>query len=136
LAVNPTRALRDGTRDTAALANAITGYVAPHTQALLELFAPSLRFRLDVAEHRPLSVDPVFGVSLAPLVPDSERTGGSVSISRYAPAWGGRPAPSIGSMLDRSAISKISRQPPSRFSVLWAQMGPRATSSYCRGCDG
>jgi hypothetical protein len=115
LAVNPTRALRDGTRDTAALANAITGCVAPHTQALLELFAPSLRFRLDVAEHRPLSVDPVFGVSLAPLVPDSERTGGSVSISRYAPAWGGRPAPSIGSMLDR--VGDLEDQPAASIAV-------------------
>ena len=115
LAVNPARTLRDGTRDTAALANAITGYVAPHTQALLELFAPSLRFRLDVAEHRPLSVDPVFGVSLAPLVPDSERTGGSVSISRYAPAWGGRPAPSIGSMLDR--VGDLEDQPAASIAV-------------------
>ncbi len=115
LAVNPTRALRDGTRDTASLANAITGYVAPHTHALLEMFAPSLRFRLDVAAHRPLSVDPVFGVSLAPLVPDSERTGGSVSISRYAPAWGGRPAPSIGSMLDR--VGDLEDQPAASIAV-------------------
>ncbi|HEY5051127.1 MAG TPA: hypothetical protein VII50_09505, partial [Acidothermaceae bacterium] len=72
LAINPTRTLRDGTRDSAAHANAITGYAAPHTQALLELFAPSLRFRLDLALRRPLPVDPVFGVPLAPLVPDGE----------------------------------------------------------------
>ena len=115
LAVDPTRALRDGTRDSAALANAITGYAAPHTQTLLELFAPSLRFRLDVARHRPLSVDPVFGVPLAPLVPDSERTGGSVSISRYAPTWGGRPAPSIGSMLDR--VGDLENQPAASIAV-------------------
>jgi hypothetical protein len=115
LAVDPTRALRDGTRDTAALANAITGYAAPHTQALLEWFAPSLRFRLDVAEHRPLSVDPVFGVPLAPLVPDGERTGGSVSISSYAPAWRGRPAPSIGSMLER--VGDLEDQPAASIAV-------------------
>jgi hypothetical protein len=101
LTLDPSRALREGTRDTAALANATTGYIAPHTQMLLELFAPSLRFRLDVAHHRPLSVDPIFGVPLAPLVPDSERTGGSVSISRYMPPWGGQPPPSIASMLYR-----------------------------------
>jgi hypothetical protein len=93
--------MRAGIRDTAAVANAITGYAAPHTQALLEFFAPSPRFRLDVAEHRPLSVDPLFGMPLAPLVPDGERTGGSVSISPYTPAWAGRPAQSISSMLDR-----------------------------------
>ncbi len=75
LALDPARALRDGTRDTSALANAIVGYAAPHTQTLLELFAPSLRFRFDVAEHRPLSVDPVFGVPLAPLIPRSETNG-------------------------------------------------------------
>jgi len=103
LTLDPGRALRDGTRDSAALANAITGYAAPHTQELLELFAPSLRFRLDVAQHRPLSVDPIFGVPLAPLVPGSERTGGSVSVSRYVPAWSGQPPPSIGSMLYRVA---------------------------------
>jgi hypothetical protein len=58
LTVDPVRALRDGTRDAAALANAIIGYAAPHTQAMLEFLAPSLRFRLDVAEHRPLSSIP------------------------------------------------------------------------------
>jgi pimeloyl-ACP methyl ester carboxylesterase len=115
LTLDPARALHDGTRDTAALANAITGYAAPHTQTLLELFAPSLRFRLDVAEHRPLSVDPVFGVPLAPLVPGSERTGGSVSISRYAPAWGDRAAPSIGSMLDR--VGDLEDQPAASIAV-------------------
>jgi hypothetical protein len=115
LAIDPARALRDGTRDTAALANAITGYAAPHTQALLELFAPSLGFRFEVAEHRPLSVDPFFGVPLAPLVPTSERTGGSVSISRYAPTWGGRPAPSLGSMLDR--VGDLEDQPAASIAV-------------------
>jgi pimeloyl-ACP methyl ester carboxylesterase len=115
LTLDPTRTLRDGTRDTAALANAITGYAAPHTQTLLELFAPSLRFRLDVVQHRSLSVDPVFGVPLAPLVPGSERTGGSVSISRYAPAWGGRPASSIGSMLDR--VADLEDQPAASIAV-------------------
>jgi hypothetical protein len=113
--VDPTRALRDGTRDTAALANAITGYAAPHTQALLELFAPSLRFRLDIAEHRPLSVDPVFGAPLAPLVPGGETTGGSVSISRYTPSWGARPADSISSMLDR--VGDLEDQPAASIAV-------------------
>jgi hypothetical protein len=115
LTADPTRAVRDGTRDTAALANAITGYAAPHTQTLLELWAPSLRFRLDVAQRRPLSLDPVFGVPLAPLVPESERRGGSVSISRYAPAWGSRPAPSIGSMLDR--VGDLEDQPAASIAV-------------------
>jgi hypothetical protein len=114
-AIDPARALRAGTRDGAALANAIAGYAAPHTQALLELFAPSLRFRLDVAAHRPLSVDPVFGVPLAPLVPDGEITGGSVSISRYAPTWGDRPAPSIGSMLER--VGDLEDQPAASIAV-------------------
>ena len=115
LALDPARALRDGTRDTSALANAIVGYAAPHTQTLLELFAPSLRFRFDVAEHRPLSVDPVFGAPLAPLIPRSERMGGSVSISRYTPAWGARPAPSIGSMLDR--VGDLEDQPAASIAV-------------------
>jgi hypothetical protein len=99
--LDPSRALRDGTRDSAALANAITGFAAPHTRMLLELFSPSVRFRLDVAQDRAMSVDPVFGLPLAPLIPYSERTGGSVSISRYAPTWGGQPPPSISAMLDR-----------------------------------
>jgi len=115
LALDPAHTLRDGTRDTSAVANAIVGYAAPHTQTLLELFAPSLRFRFDTAAHRPLSVDPVFGVPLAPLVPNSERIGGSVSISRYAPAWGSRPAPSIGSMLDR--VGDLEDQPAASIAV-------------------
>jgi len=115
LARDPARALHAGTRDTAALANAITGYAAPHTQTLLELFAPSLRFRYDVAEHRQLSVDPVFGLPLAPLVPNGERTGGSVSISKYTPPWGGRPPPSIGSMLDR--VADLEDQPAAAIAV-------------------
>jgi hypothetical protein len=115
LALDPSRALHDGTRDSAALANAITGYAAPHTQTLLELFAPSRRFRLDVAQHRPLSVDPLFGLPLAPLVPGSERTGGSVSISRYAPSWGRQPPPSIGSMLDR--VGDLEDQPAASIAV-------------------
>jgi hypothetical protein len=113
--LGPSRALRDGTRDSAALANAITGLAAPHTQTLLELFAPSLRFRLDVAERRPMSVDPVFGLPLAPLVPHSERTGGSVSISRYAPSWGGQPPPSISAMLDR--VGDLEDQPAASIAV-------------------
>jgi hypothetical protein len=115
LTLHPTRALRDGIGDTAALANAITGYAAPHTQTLLELFAPSLRFRLDVAEHRQLSIDPVFGLPLAPLVPGGERTGGSVAISRYAPTWGGQPPPSIASMLDR--VGDLEDQPAASIAV-------------------
>jgi hypothetical protein len=115
LAVDPTRALRDGTRDSAALANAMTGYAAPHTQALLALFAPSLRFRLDIAARRPLSVDPILGVPLAPLVPGSERTGGSVSISRYDPTWGGRAATSLGSMLER--VGDLEDQPAASIAV-------------------
>jgi hypothetical protein len=115
LTLDPARTLRDGTRATAALANAITGYAAPHTQTLLELFAPSLRFRLDVAHQRALSVDPVFGIPLAPLVPNNERTGGSVSISRYEPAWGGQPAPSISSMLDR--VGDLEDQPAASIAV-------------------
>jgi len=115
LTLDPRRALRDGTRDSAALANAITGYAAPHTQLLLELFAPSLRFRLDVAQHRPMSVDPVFGLPLAPLIPGGQRTGGSVSISRYAPSWGRQPPPSIGSMLDR--VGDLEDQPTASIAV-------------------
>jgi len=115
LTLDPSRALRDGTRDTAALANAITGYAAPHTQALLELFAPSRRFRLDVAQHRPMSVDPVFGLPLALMVPGNERTGGSVSISRYAPLWGRQPPPSIGSMFDR--VGDLEDQPAASIAV-------------------
>lgn len=115
LALDPARALRDGTRDSAALANAVTGYAAPHTETLLELLAPSLGFRLGVAERRQLSVDPVFGLPLAPLVPNNERTGGSVSISRYAPSWGGRPPPSIGSMLHR--VGDLEDQPAASIAV-------------------
>ncbi len=115
LTLHPARALRDGIRDSAALANAITGYAAPHTQTLLGLFAPSSRFRLDVAEHRQLSVDPVLGLPLAPLIPDDERTGGSVSISRYAPSWGRQPPSSIGSMLDR--VGDLEDQPSASIAV-------------------
>jgi len=115
LALDPARAVRDGTRDTSAVANALIGYAAPHTQTLLELFAPSLLFRFDVAEHRPLSVDPVFGVPLAPLIPHSERAGGSVSISRYTPTWGDRPVSSIGSMLDR--VGDLEDQPAASIAV-------------------
>ncbi|HWF41441.1 MAG TPA: hypothetical protein VN683_05125 [Acidothermaceae bacterium] len=115
LALDPTLALRDGTRDSAALANAVTGYAAPHTETLLELLAPSLGFRLGVAERRQLSVDPVFGLPLAPLVPNNERTGGSVSVSRYAPSWGGRPPPSIGSMLHR--VGDLEDQPAASIAV-------------------
>ena len=115
LTLDPTRALHEGTRDTAALANAITGYAAPHTQTLLELLAPSLRFRLDVAQRRTLSVDPVLGVPLSALVPGSERTGGSVSISSYVPAWGARPAASIGSMLGR--VADLEDQPAASIAV-------------------
>jgi hypothetical protein len=115
LTLAPGRTLHDGTRDTAALANALVGYAAPHTEVLLELFAPSMRFRLDVAEHRPLSVDPVFGRPLAPLVPDGERTGGSVSISQYSPSWGNRAPSSIGSMLDR--VGDLEDQPAASIAV-------------------
>ena len=115
LTLDPARALHDGTRDIAALANAITGYTAPHLQMLLELFAPSLRFRLDVEQHRPISVDPVFGLPLASLVPGSERTGGSVSISRYTPSWAGQPPPSIGSMLDR--VGDLEDRPAASIAV-------------------
>ena len=115
LSFDPGRALHDGTRDSAALGNALTGYAAPHTQLLFELFAPSLRFRLDVAQHRPLSVDSLFGLPLAPLVPGSERTAGSVSISRYTPSWAVRPAPSIGSLLDR--VGDLEDQPAASIAV-------------------
>ena len=115
LALGPRRALHEGTRDGAALANAMTGYASPHTQTLLELFAPSLRFRLDAMENRRLSVDPVFGLPLASLVPNSERSGGSVSVSRYAPSWGGQPPPSIGSMFDR--VGDLEDQPAASIAV-------------------
>ncbi len=115
VALDPSRTLREGTRDTAALANAITGYAAPHTEMLLELFAPSLRFRLDVAQHRPLSRDPVFGTRLERLVPNDERTGGSISVSAYAPTWRGQPPPSIGSMLNR--VGDLEDQPAASIAV-------------------
>jgi len=96
---DPGAAVSSVGRRAMALGDALVGYGAPFTTPLLEMMAPSARFRFDVAAHRPLSVDPVFGIPLAAAVPRSERDGGSVSISRYSPTWGRQPPSSISSML-------------------------------------
>ncbi|HTC69661.1 MAG TPA: hypothetical protein VK662_08840 [Acidothermaceae bacterium] len=99
----------------AAFGDALVGYGAPFSAPLLAMLAPSARFRFDVAEQRRLSVDPVFGFPLAAAVPRGERNGGSVSISRYSPAWGDQQPSSISSML--SEIGDLENQPEASIAV-------------------
>jgi pimeloyl-ACP methyl ester carboxylesterase len=112
---DPTRAANATARRAITLADAVVGYSAPFTTPLLELLAPSSHFRLDAVAQRPVSVDPVFGVPLAAVVPSSERNGGSVSISRYSPSWGGQPPTSISSML--SEIGDLETRPEASIAV-------------------
>jgi hypothetical protein len=98
-----------------ALADAFVGYGAPFTTPLLELLAPSARFRFDAAAQRPLSVDPVLGFPLAALVPANEHQGGSVSISRYSPEWARQPPSSISSIL--SEVGDLENQPDASIAV-------------------
>jgi hypothetical protein len=112
---DPSRAASATAQRAITLADAAVGYGAPFSTPLLELLAPSSRFRLDVAARRPVSVDPVFGVPLAAVVPSGERSGGSVSISRYSPAWGGQPPTSISSVL--SEIGDLETRPEASIAV-------------------
>jgi pimeloyl-ACP methyl ester carboxylesterase len=112
---DPVAALGSAGRRTVALGDALVGYGAPFTAPLLEMLAPSARFRFDVAQQRRLSVDPVFGLPLAAAVPRSEREGGSVSISRYLPTWGRQPPSSISSMLGE--IGDLENQPEASIAV-------------------
>jgi hypothetical protein len=112
---DPVRAARVTAQRAVALANAFAGYGAPFTTPLLEMFAPSDRFRFDVMMRRPVSVDPVLGLPLSAAVPASERDGGSVSISRYLPAWGGQPPSSIARVL--SEIGDLESQPEASVTV-------------------
>jgi hypothetical protein len=106
---SPGRTAREGERRLAALAEALPGYASPYTEVVLGLFAPSSRFRLDMAARRPVSIDPVFGLPLGRFAAASEgRHQGSVSISRYSPDWHDEPAASIASLLSRVAELEIS----------------------------
>jgi hypothetical protein len=112
---DPARAAGATAQRAITLADAAVGYGAPFSTPLLEVLAPSSRFRLDAAARRPVSVDPVFGVPLAAVVPSGERSGGSVSISRYSPAWGGQPPTSISSVL--SEIGDLETRPEASIAV-------------------
>ena len=112
---NPVAAASSVGHRAVALGDAVVGYGAPFTVPLLEMLAPSARFRFDVAEQRRLSADPVFGFPLGAAVPDSERDRGSVSISRYSPTWGGQPPSSISSMLGE--IGDLENQPEASIAV-------------------
>jgi hypothetical protein len=111
VAVSPVRAAREGERRLGALAAALPGFVSPYTEIVLGLFAPSERFRLEMAAHRPVSLDPVFGLPIGRFATASEsRHQGSVLISRYSPEWHDKPAASIASLLSWVAELEISAE--------------------------
>ncbi|HEY0868831.1 MAG TPA: hypothetical protein VGD55_00390 [Acidothermaceae bacterium] len=112
---DPARATRVTAQRAVTLADASVGYVAPFTTPLLETFAPSARFRFDAMMRRPVSADPVFGLPLGAALPASERDGGSVSISRYLPAWGGAPPSSNSAVLNE--VGDLENQPDASVAV-------------------
>jgi hypothetical protein len=114
-AVDPRGAARDGLERSAALANAFVGYASPYAVPLLAQLAPSARVRIGALEHRPLTTDPILGLPIAALVPAGERDRGSISISSYSPSWGGAPATSVSSMLER--VGDLERQPDATIAV-------------------
>jgi hypothetical protein len=112
---SPRQTLRTGERRLTALADAGVGYVAPYTEPILALAAPSSRFRRDVVLRRPLTVDPLFGIPLAGVARLAPDGAGSISISRYSPRWNDEAPGSLAELVAR--VGDLEAQPQPTLAV-------------------
>ncbi|HEU5481385.1 MAG TPA: hypothetical protein VFU90_16175, partial [Candidatus Tumulicola sp.] len=101
LPFDPDDVLRDGGARLAALSDAGIGYLSPLMEPVLSLFAPSARFRSDVAAVRPVRVDPVFGLPLALVGVLAPEGPGHADVSPLRPLWADTAIGSLGSVMRR-----------------------------------
>ena len=107
LPFDPVGVLRDGSARLGALGDAGVGYLSPFLEPLLSTLAPAARFRSDVADARPLRVDPVVGLPLSLVGVVAPEGPGYVASAVIRPEWADRPIGSLGSAMRR--VSDLER---------------------------
>ena len=115
LAAAPAATIRDGEHRAGAVADAMVEYLAPSTETILALVAPSSRFKADVATGRPLQVDPIFGLPLAEINAVAPEGPGAISVSRWAPPWADEPPGTLAAMMSR--IADLENAPDASLAV-------------------
>jgi hypothetical protein len=115
LPVDPSGVWRDGNARVAALGGASIGYLSPFLEPALSLFAPSARFRSDVASDRALRIDPILGLPLAMVGAVAPEGPGQVAVSSLRPAWADRAIGSLGSAMRR--VSDLEHAPAADLAV-------------------
>jgi hypothetical protein len=111
----PGATLLTGRDDAISFAEAAVGYAAPFTEPMLRLFAPSALFRADLAAHRPVRVDPVFGLPLSLIAVAAPEGPGYVAPSRYQASWGDTPPGSLAGAMRR--VADLERWPEAVIAI-------------------
>jgi predicted esterase len=113
--LSPRQTVHAGQQRFLALAGATVGYAAPYAEPILSQLAPSSRFRRDVATRHELDVDPFFGLPLATTVQLAHEGPGSISISRYSPAWHDTAPGSLAAVMAR--VGDLEAQPEPALAI-------------------